>query len=238
MDLKYPIYLTRLLSSLFVGLLIIAFIKWEFSLYNALSLEFDFQKNLVAKHLINLLGKIKPTVSILFYLLPISFLIGELFSGVAENFILDPLYSNIRSSKESFNLLEFSDITFYRLYQKWWLILFLCFVPIAFKYIQELLQDNIKLKAPISFKKFNKFIEERERNFSLSEMYFNMHRILGGCALLFWLLFLLWLFSILNAKCGRLYDIGYAFTNLGLMIFCMVHAIKQRKFANKLIYFS
>ncbi len=228
MNIRYPIYLTRLLSSLVVGILILAIIKVEFLLYHTLSIDFHFQKNIIGEHLISLPEKIKINAETLFYLLPLCFFIGELFSGIAEYFIFDSMYLNVRTESNT-RILEYSDVNL-----NWCVILILCFAPLVLKFISS----KIKVADPIYMYKFNRFIEKQDKNFSLSEMYFNMHRILGGCSVLFFTLYLLFGFSLFGSKCGRLVDIYFMVFNILLMIFCVFQAKNHRKFANKLIYFS
>ncbi len=228
-----------------VGILIITLLKAEFLIYNILSAEFHFQMNELVIHVIRLQEKLKLTASSLFYLLPFCFFIGELISGLSEFFIFDPMFFNVRSDNNKF-MLEYSDLEFRFTFQKskmkilidLVLLLIMFIFPIAFKFIRSFFQDNFISNNCISIFKFNNFIEQKERTFSLSEMYFNMHRILGGCAILFWLLFIFWLLSIKVSQYGLYYNVGLGVINYILMIFCIIQAKNQRKFANKLIYFS
>lgn len=265
MDLRYPIYLTRLLSSLIVGILIVLLIKYEFITYVIFSTIFDFQENILIKDWVKIFSNFTTNTKVIsLYALPIYFFLGELFAGLGEIFILDPMFNNARASN-TFSLLEFSKVVFNKLS----LFIFVTFIPpialtllcvmlLYFSYINHYFifvlliffislfyfkfiiskRKYFYLVQAISFRKFNKFINRRERNFALSEMYFNMHRIIAGCAVTFWLLFLFWTLVLFKSRCGLLYDIFFSLFNLLLTVFCIFQARNQREFANKLIFYS
>ena len=262
MDLRYPIYLTRLLSSLIVGILIVLLIENEIAAYKILTKIFFSQEIVILNNISKFLESFIETKAMTLFSLPIYFFIGELFAGFGEYFIFDPLFNNVRSTNQ-FSLLEYSDLQFgdfrnlidvliyivlliagslwvvHCSYKSFPFILLISFF-VSIILVRQVFssQHSIRRSHPIPFKKFNKFINRKERIFALSEMYFNMHRILGGCAMTLWLLFLFWILSSLNAKSRWAYNIGFGCINLGLMIFCIIQAKNQRNFANKLIYFS
>jgi len=219
-----------------VGVLIFAISLFDLVLYNILingqiCKIVEFFKNLFPNSNEFLTKNI--WLIFLFFFLPVCFFVGELFSDLSEIFIFDPIYNNARINKNNPFCLELLNPI--RLKIGIYLFLWLC--PLILKFILRFgifyhRCDNLT----ISFKKFNSFICSKEKSFSLSEMYFNMHRIMGGLLILFWMLLII--HFILFCKTNDIISFIFFVINILLVYFCFEQGKKQRLFANRLIYFS
>jgi hypothetical protein len=223
-----------------VGVLIFAISLFDLVLYNILingqiCKIVEFFKNLFPNSNEFLIKNI--WLIFLFFFLPVCFFVGELFSDLSEIFIFDPIYNNARINKDDPSCLELLNPI--RLKKRTYLFLLLC--PLILKSKKCYQCDDLTISnqcddLTIFFEKFNSFICSKGKSFSLSEMYFNMHRIMGGLLILFWILFII--HFILFCKTNNIISFIFFVINILLVYFCFEQGKKQRLFANRLIYFS
>jgi len=233
--MNFPIYLTRLLSSILCGLCIVALFCAE---YGAYVLFTDDRGNLL--YLLYSVPDWNFAVSTV--LIAGVFVIGELFTGYAEAAVFDPIFENIRSakpSKRNFSVLEKVHPKQPKCH------CYLLPIPCVFR-CNCCRVDEEKLNHKISFDNFVKFTKSTKSiTFSLSEMYFNIHRTLGGIYVFFWIATAFYILSFF-ACAGGWFQLDISFGehvvliigNLILTLFVAIHAYRQRMFANHLICFG
>jgi len=226
MQIGFPIYLTRLLSSILCGLSIVSLFYVEYCLYSlshncTLNISYPVLGDwLFAKGAVFLAGV---------------FVIGELFAGLAESSVFDPIFNNIRGRKSGENeeILEIVHPDHVNCFR--YIFPFFCD-------IRKNIEEHTK---KIEFEYFIAFPKEARVAFSLSEMYFNIHRILGGIYVFLWLASVSYTLNLLN--CLKFFfhsnrtswvDLVFVVVNFLLVIFVASQAYKQRMFANHLIYYS
>jgi len=209
----FPIYLTRILSSMLCGLITIAVLFVELHFYNINCLEY----------MITCLGKWSYTVNIIFF--SGVFFIGELVTGVAEILVFDPMFSNARKTCDTEGKLE--NVAGSDNHTPAW-------ISWLFSYGRSTTEART-----IKFRDMIEFSKNDSATFALSEMYFNIHRILGGLFIVFLLLLLvfpliLWIQGY-HLTCGKIS--GLIVGNLFLSWFSFTQAWRQRMFANCLIFY-
>jgi len=233
MQISFPIYLTRLFSSVLCGLCILALFCAEYGTYVFFTAH---SGKCVFSHLCSVADCGFVMTSVLFAGI---FFLGELFSGIAEACVFDPMFNNVRSVKQSNKThSKLENVTPRKTCKFRYLLPFPCNFT------------GNKSKQKIRFKHFLEFSKsEGEVAFSLSEMYFNLHRVLGGIYIFFWfamvvsvLLFFAKTFECLSCisdiKSSFCMLFCLAAVNILLALFTANQSCKYRMFANHLICFS
>jgi len=246
MNIGYPIYLIRIFSSIFVGILTMDIIFYEIFFYMKIINFLDKQPNQFIKQIYSFFS-IKDIL--LFFqntsffeiliIIPFIFFIGEFFSTISEIFVFDPFFSNLRI----YDTNHYLELVGHNLNKKRNYIL-LGFIPfILYKYK---LQNN-KNEKEIKISKFVYFMQKYDRPFAMSEMYFNLHRIMGGSLIVFWLLFvfylLLFIVLLIWYRNWRwvidfLLDFLFLVFNYLMVCYTLKQGISYRRFANNLIFWS
>ena len=161
-------------------------IESEFVAYRILAKIFLSQEIVILNNIGKFLESFIEVKAMTLFSLPIYLFIGELFAGLGEYFIFDPLFNNVRSTNQ-FSLLEYSNIQFddfrnlinvliyivlliagslcaiHCFYRSFPFILLVSFFVsiILFRQIFSS-QHSIKRSHPIPFKKFNNSSTEKK----------------------------------------------------------------------------